>query len=911
MKAIFLTLFLFLASIFSVNAQFVGVIENDPSVLKKEMDNGLTYYIIKNNTIQGFADFSLVIKQVDINNSPCQKTIPALIETMSLTQSRNFPDGEILAFLASMGVEINKGIQLSEENGAISFHFPNIPVKKNSKVVDSMLLALYNISGFVEINDRTVGRGKVLLKNFLASRLAPGSGIMFDSLCREIDSIGTEDVRNFYGMYCKPDVQSIIICGDINPSEVQMKIEALFQTIPKPSRPTPVVSAESVTGVSVDTAAGSARATAPAIIYTTDSEAHTPSITFEYITEDIHPALRRTAFPFVATYYRDLTLNILYERLHRHILRENIPFISLKTEPIHQKGTGSFIIRIETPERYLADAYCFLSSELDLLCREGALEQEISRAKEMSFFERDYLYAKKVSDQHSHLTRLCIDNYVNGYGIFSPSLYRAYLEVTDRKSDISHINNYIRGVLSDSLRTSYKVLSSASAGTLDSLVIPTLKSCASDTLLYAAEVAKVPEYKAKSTFTAKSVNPVIGSTSRKLPNGVRIHLKEMKNKSGWIWFEAAAKGGLSLLDSNIRRYNLYLNTLCNISIVDSMDKYRFSQIQRGAHCTIEREVTMEQRIIRGHFHKDYSDEFLTLVSAYFKGTKPDTLAFEKFLKIWRENPATDFSTNTRQFILEKKRKRNESLPTYQEYTSMIGTINRLFSNPADFQFFFVGDTDDLELTNSAIRTIGVLPAKPSVRIVNENKNLSFSSYDKRSSVPIKMNFDREYHNLKILFPSPMKINDRLAARVLCSIIEKRVLTELYREGIMASSSLRFNRFPKESAILEFTMMTCDIPFDAEDRIMTVIHELFATGISHAETESSKKILVLMDEYNAATNPEYWLSIFNERYIDQKDFLKEKKNVLDSITEITLNELLSEILDSVTISWQIIKPQKDE
>ena len=46
-------------------------------------------------------------------------------------------------------------------------------------------------------------------------------------------------------------------------------------------------------------------------------------------------------------------------------------------------------------------------------------------------------------------------------------------------------------------------------------------------------------------------------------------------------------------------------------------------------------------------------------------------------------------------------------------------------------------------------------------------------------------------------------------------------------------------------------------------------------------------------------------------VKQKDFLKEKKHVLDSITEITLNELLSEILDSVTISWQIIKPQKDE
>ncbi|MGM9775641.1 MAG: insulinase family protein [Candidatus Coprenecus sp.] len=911
MKAIFLTIVLFLASIFSSNAQFVGVIENDPTVLKKEMDNGLTYYIIKNNTIQGFADFSLVIKQVDISNSPCQRSIPALIETMSLTQSRNFPDGEILTFLANMGVEINTGIQLSEENGAISFHFPNIPVKKNSKVVDSMLLALYNISGFVEINDKTVGRGKALLKNFLASRIAPGSGIMFDSLCREIDSIRTDDVRSFYGMYCKPDIQSIVICGDINPSEVCMKIEALFQTIPKPERPTPVISTEPSMKDSVYTDTGSVRTTTPAIIYTTDPEAYTPSVTYEYITEDIHPSLRRTAFPFVATYYRDLTLNILYERLHRHILRENIPFISLKAEPIRHKGTGSFIVKIETPERYIVDAYRFLASELDLLSREGALEQEISRAKEMSYFERDYLYTKNVSGQNSHLTRLCIDNYVNGYGIFSPSLYRAYLEVTDRKSDIVRINDYIRGVLSDTLRTSYRVLSSASAGTLDSLVIPTLESCASDTLLYAAEVAKVPEYKTKSTFTAKSVNPVIGSISRKLPNGVRIHLKEMKNKSGWIWFEAAAKGGLSLLDSNIRRYNMYLNSLCDISIVDSMDKYRFSQIQRGAHCTIEREVTMEQRIIRGHFHKDYSDEFLTLVSAYFKGTLPDTLAFENLLKVWRENPTTDISTNTRQFILEKKRKRDESLPTYQEYTSMIGTINRLFSNPADFQFFFVGDTDDLELTNSAIRTIGVLPSKPTVRIVNENKSLSFSSYDKRSSIPIKMNFDREYHNLKILFPSPMKINDRLAARVLCSIIEKRVLTGLYREGIMASSSLRFNRFPKESAILDFTMMTCEIPFDAEERIMTIIHELLATGISGAEIQSSKKILELMDEYDASTDPNYWLSILNERYIEQKDFLKEKKTVLDSITEISLNELLSQILDSATISWQIIKPQKDE
>ena len=49
-----------------------------------------------------------------------------------------------------------------------------------------------------------------------------------------VDHFPYHDLRDYYNKWYRPDLDAIIIVGDIRPAEVEAKIKQLFGTIPQP-----------------------------------------------------------------------------------------------------------------------------------------------------------------------------------------------------------------------------------------------------------------------------------------------------------------------------------------------------------------------------------------------------------------------------------------------------------------------------------------------------------------------------------------------------------------------------------------------------------------------------------------------------------------------------------------------------
>ena len=80
-------------------------IPNDPAVKIGQLENGLTYYIRKNDKPEDKVEFRLVINAGSILENEDQQGLAHFVEHMAFNGSENFQKNELVNYLQSIGVE--------------------------------------------------------------------------------------------------------------------------------------------------------------------------------------------------------------------------------------------------------------------------------------------------------------------------------------------------------------------------------------------------------------------------------------------------------------------------------------------------------------------------------------------------------------------------------------------------------------------------------------------------------------------------------------------------------------------------------------------------------------------------------------------------------------------------------------
>ena len=254
MKKIFLSaaaLVMTAASFFAFGQ--AAELPTDPAVRKGHLENGLTYYIRHNALPEGRAEFFLATNVGAIQETPDQDGLAHFLEHMCFNGTQNFPGKGILDYLQSIGASFGGNVNASTGVEQTIYMLNNIPLLRES-VIDTCILIMHDYAHYVtndpkEIDDE---RGVILeekrYRDSAEWRLYMKSMpyIYGDNKYATCSVIGTEEqlktfkpesLHNFYSTWYHPDMQALIVVGDVDVDYVENKIKDIFGHIPAAVNP--------------------------------------------------------------------------------------------------------------------------------------------------------------------------------------------------------------------------------------------------------------------------------------------------------------------------------------------------------------------------------------------------------------------------------------------------------------------------------------------------------------------------------------------------------------------------------------------------------------------------------------------------------------------------------------------------
>ena len=232
------------------------------------LPNGLRYFVRPNKQPVGRVELRLVVNAGSILEDDDQLGAAHFIEHMSFNGTRRFPKNELVSYLQSVGVRLGGDLNANTGYDETIYILP-LPVG-NREVLETGLAILREWAGNALLTDADIEaeRGVVLAE--LRSGQAAEERVRRQSLPRLFNNslyaarlpIGTESslrtmtpdaLRRFYRDWYRPDLQAVIVVGDINADEIERSIKALFADLPAP------VQAQAQAGADRDRAAHDAR----------------------------------------------------------------------------------------------------------------------------------------------------------------------------------------------------------------------------------------------------------------------------------------------------------------------------------------------------------------------------------------------------------------------------------------------------------------------------------------------------------------------------------------------------------------------------------------------------------------------------------------------------------------------------
>ena len=566
MKRILISIFTFAALLIagSATAQDPGqlpVIPNDPNVKVGKLDNGLTYYIRKNDKPAQRAEFYLATNVGAIQEEqPDQDGLAHFLEHMCFNGTANFPDKQILDYLRSIGAEFGRNINASTGVEETQYMLNNIPVARES-VVDSCLMILRDYAHFVTNSAEEIDKERgVIIEERRQRRTADWrmheqslpyyyAGTKYAEctligLQEHLETFKPESLRAFYETWYHPGNQAVVVVGDIDVDRTEGKIKEFFGVIPKKENPKEkeVImipgNKEPITGV------------------ITDKEATAPNIEMLWKSDAMPEAYNNTIVGKAQELLKNLIQSIMYERFSDLTAKPDCPYLD---------GMFGIFNLCETCEPAIADVtlkegdilggFKAFYTEIEKMKRFGFSDDEIERAKANLLNRFDDRRKKADTRKNPEFVRPILQGFFDNYAFPTPDTEYMIVEQLLKQIPAAALNQVAGSVITDeNLVVLYKGPEKEGlvTPTADDLLAAIAEVKASDIKANAAtEVAKefLDASKLKGAKVKKQGTTAYGATEWTLANGVRVIVYPTDYTKDQILINIYEQGGKSLIET--------------------------------------------------------------------------------------------------------------------------------------------------------------------------------------------------------------------------------------------------------------------------------------------------------------------------------------------------------------------------
>ena len=251
MKRFFLSLAVAFVALLSFGQTQLPVDEN---VRIGKLDNGLTYYIRHNDKPAQRAEFYLATNVGAFQEADDQDGLAHFLEHMCFNGTKHFPDKYLLEYLRSIGAEFGRNVNASTGFEQTQYMLNNIPIVREG-IIDSCLLILHDYSHYVVCDPKEIDAERGVILEERRSRRDADWRMFERSLPyyfgdtqmarrtliggeEQLKTFKPESLVNFYRKWYHPDMQAVVVVGDVDVDQIEQKIKATFGSIPAPATPT-------------------------------------------------------------------------------------------------------------------------------------------------------------------------------------------------------------------------------------------------------------------------------------------------------------------------------------------------------------------------------------------------------------------------------------------------------------------------------------------------------------------------------------------------------------------------------------------------------------------------------------------------------------------------------------------------
>jgi len=718
---------LFFSLVLLSNSIYAQTLPLDPAIRSGKLANGFTYYIRKNTEPKNRVQLYLVNKVGSILENDNQRGLAHFMEHMSFNGTTHYPKNDLVHYLQQSGVRFGADLNAYTSFDETVYQLP-IPSDSPALLKNGLMImrdwAANATLDVKEINDE---RGVVLEEK----RLGKGAQermrtkflpvILNNSRYSDRIPIGTDSVLNnfqkpvilqFYKDWYRPDLQALIVVGDINVDSMEIQVKKLFGNLKNPVNERPRVKYKvPLNGKNQ-------------FVSVTDKEF--PYTVFEILIKQ--PKLPEgTRQDYYESVKRSLFNQMLAGRIAELSQKPNPPFIQAGASMGgFLGGIDAFTVFAAAKPGQLENSFISVWELILQLKQFGFTQTEFERAKAsyLSSFES----ALKEKDKRN--SEDLVQEYTRNFLVGEPApgieveyeLTKTYLAT----AKIQDINALCPVIISDSNRDMIIMAPQKDSASLpnESTVSGWFNTTAKTKLApYSDKVSSDPLISDKLTggkITRENKIEKLGVTELTLSNGLKVILKPTDFKNDEIRFKAFSPGGTSLYsDADFESASSATELVENMGL-GHFTPTDLQKLLSGKIVSVEPYIAERSEGVEGSGSLKDFETALQLIYLYFTSPRKDSSLFTNVIEqsssaiANRNSDPKSVYADTVAAVLGNYNIRRTG-PTVEKLKQIdldksIRIYQERFANAGDFTFVFDGNFNVDSIKPLLEKYLGSLPS---------------------------------------------------------------------------------------------------------------------------------------------------------------------------------------------------------
>ncbi len=917
-----------------VRAQQMPPVPVDKEVRIGKLDNGLTYYIRHNEYPKNQVDFYIAQKVGSILEEDDQRGLAHFLEHMCFNGTKNFPGNSMVKWLESVGVKFGYNLNAYTSIDETVYRISSVPTERIG-VQDSCLMILSDWADGLLLNGKDIDEERAVIHEEWRSQLPPNMRIL-EKLLPELypDSryghrlpIGTMEVvdhfphqalRDYNEKWYRPDLQGIVVVGDIDVDRIEGKIKELFSKIEKPVNP-----AERVYYPVADNEK-------PIVAFGSDKEQdkYVAQIMFKY--DALPDSLKGTMADVTTAYLLDMAQMMLQIRLNELGQKADAPFAAASAfygEFIMAKTKQAFQFAMLPKGNSFDEGLKAVYREALRAKRGGFTATEYTRCRTEYLSQLEKAYNNRNQQENKTLAESYVRNFIDKKPI--PGIETEYqmMSMIVNQIPVEAVNQVFSQIVSDKNLVVLGMMPAREGESCpkDEDILALLSQVEAENIAPYVDNVKdeplVSELPAAGKVVKENMLSDFGAKEWILSNGAKVILKKTDFKADEISMMAVAKGGTSVYGNDKAADLMFMPAVLEQHGLGSFTNSELTKLMAGKQVSLKVSLDDYVRRLSGNTTPKDLKTYMEMIYMTFTGltvTPDEFIAMQNLYKgviqNQAQNPNFVFQKKVQEFLYSSPNKQVFGVSDIEKANreDILSIIREQLANAAEFTFVFSGNFDEAELKALVEQYIASLPSvKGKKQELKHNPAVEIKSGNEEKEFSLKMEVPQGSAAVIISGKMPYSFKNRLMASMSAQIISARLLSEVReKEGAVYSIYTQGSQ-DRLSEVSVVYQTIFQVKPEKKDRALEIIRSEFeklAKETPVEELDKVKEFMVKQITGDEQTNS-YWCSMMAGNELLPSEVCVKAEQVIQSITPKEISGYVNEVMKQNNYRVLVMMPEE--